>query len=334
MAAAAGRYDASLEFVSFPRGPFLLSAGAGPRVLARIRALDPDVVVLDSIAAAFAALWLPRVNLPVAAIVHQSPGGVGHSWPRSRIQAGLDVAAYRRADITMVASASLVPELKARGISGRRIRVVPPGRDVTKTPLGRLPELRAGRKVALLCVANWTPRKGLIDLLDTVVRLPPDLATLHFVGDDRVNACYARALRRRLLDVNLRDRVVVHGLIPSLEVARMYAAADIFVLPSMQEAYGTVFAEAMAAGLPVVGWHSGNLPHLADDGVEGLVVPTGDIEGLTHALKTISEDDGLRSRMASNARDRARKFPTWEQTSEAFFGALRALVATKNAGRD
>lgn len=99
-----------------------------------------------------------------------------------------------------------------------------------------------------------------------------------------------------------------------------------FVLPSVEEPYGTVYGEAMAAGLPVVGWDAGNLPHLADDGVEGLIVPTGDVAGLTRALRTISEDAGLRSRMGSAAKNRARAFPTWKQTSTAFFGALRALL--------
>ena len=43
----------------------------------------------------------------------------------------------------------------------------------------------------------------------------------------------------------------------------LYRSADVFVLPSYREPYGTVYGEAMAAGLPVVGWRAGNLPNLA-----------------------------------------------------------------------
>ena len=52
-------------------------------------------------------------------------------------------------------------------------------------------------------------------------------------------------------------------------IARFYAGAGVFVLPSWREPYGTVYGEALAAGLPVVGWRAGNLPHLVSDGVEG-----------------------------------------------------------------
>ena len=67
-------------------------------------------------------------------------------------------------------------------------------------------------------------------------------------------------------------------------MSALYGAADVFVLASTVEPYGTVYGEAMAAGLPVVGWAAGNLPHLAADGVEGRVVPTGDVAGLSAAL--------------------------------------------------
>lgn len=328
MAEAAPHHDAMLEFVSFPDAPFPFPAAAGPQVLKRIRSRAPDVVVLDSIAAAFAAPWLSRRDHSVAAIVHQSPGGIDHRGARTRIQAALDMAAYRRVDRIMVASASLGAELAERGLPDRKIHVVPPGRDVTTRPLGPLPELRAGRAAALLCVGNWIPRKGIADLLEAVARLPPEVATLHLVGDDRADTRYARTIRARLRSMDLRDRVVVHGPLPSHDVARMYAAADVFVLPSVREPYGTVLGEAMAAGLPVVGWHAGNLPHLASSGVEGLIVPAGDIEGLAGALRRISEDESLRARMAAAAGNRARSFPTWQQTAEIFFGLLRDLVET------
>jgi glycosyltransferase involved in cell wall biosynthesis len=185
--------------------------------------------------------------------------------------------------------------------------------------------LRSGRKAALLCIGNWIPRKGIADLLEAVSRLPPEVATLHLVGDNQVNRRYTRSIHARLQRIELRDRVVNHGWKPPHEVARMYAAADVFVLPSIREPYGTVYGEAMAAGLPVVGWRAGNLPYLARNGVDGLIVPTGDSEGLTRALLTICADESLRSRMASAAQKRARGFPTWEETAMTFFGRLREL---------
>ena len=106
-------------------------------------------------------------------------------------------------------------------------------------------------------------------------------------------------------------------------MAALYRDADVFVLPSLREPYGTVYGEAMAAGLPVVGWRAGNLPHLAGHGREGLLVEPGDVAGLASALRTLAEHRNLRARLGAAARRRAATFPTWEQTAEQFFATVR-----------
>jgi glycosyltransferase involved in cell wall biosynthesis len=98
------------------------------------------------------------------------------------------------------------------------------------------------------------------------------------------------------------------------------------VLPSSREPYGTVYGEAMAAGLPVVGWRAGNLPFLARHGEEGLLVERGDLDGLAAALATLAGGEALRRRMGAAARRRAAGFPTWEQTADRFFESVRAAA--------
>jgi glycosyltransferase involved in cell wall biosynthesis len=82
----------------------------------------------------------------------------------------------------------------------------------------------------------------------------------------------------------------------------------------------------MAAGLPVVGWRAGNLPHLAEDGREGLLASPGDVAALSAALARLAGDEGLRQRMAAAARSRAADRPTWTQSAALFFAALREAV--------
>jgi glycosyltransferase involved in cell wall biosynthesis len=187
--------------------------------------------------------------------------------------------------------------------------------------------LRAGRRASFLCVGNWTPRKGILDVLDALARLPADTATLHLVGNDAADRRYAARVRARLRDPALVDRVVVHGPRPAREVATMYDAADVFVLPSTKEPYGTVLGEALAAGLPVVGWDAGNLPHLVAHGREGLVLPVGDVDGLAGALRRLAEDDHYRGELAAAARQRGDALPTWKDTAREFFTALREAAA-------
>jgi glycosyltransferase involved in cell wall biosynthesis len=88
-------------------------------------------------------------------------------------------------------------------------------------------------------------------------------------------------------------------------IARLYAGADVFVLPSRREPYGTVYGEALAACLPVVGWRAGNLPHLVSDGVEGVVLDPGDIPALAAALDRLASDELWRGAEALRCRDGA-----------------------------
>jgi hypothetical protein len=331
MAELAPRHGARLGLVAVPALPFPLPGALAGRVLRR--APHADVVVVDSIAAAFVAPWRPsrrpsgasRRSRPLAAMLHQPPGGIDHGPFHRTVQAALDRSLYRQCDLLILASQTLTADL-----TGFPAVVVPPGRDVADAP-GRPPDLppvdlRQGRQAALLSVGNWVDRKGTLDLLDAFGRLPPDLATLHLVGRTDVNLRYTSRVRARLARPDLAGRVVVHGPVTRQEVAMLYRSADVFVLPSYREPYGTVYGEAMAAGLPVVGWRAGNLPNLADDDREGVVLEPGDLAGLASALARLADDVGYRERLAAAARERGRRLPTWDDTARRFFGLLRGLA--------
>jgi glycosyltransferase involved in cell wall biosynthesis len=103
----------------------------------------------------------------------------------------------------------------------------------------------------------------------------------------------------------------------------------------VREPYGTVYGEAMTAGLPVVGYRAGNLPHLADDGKEGLIVPVGDVPALATALRRLVDDPHLRAEMGKAAARRAATFPTWRDSAERLFAELRAAAtSTGTTGRE
>jgi glycosyltransferase involved in cell wall biosynthesis len=325
MARAATANEATLSIVSFPDRHFPLPALAGPSVARQVRKQRPDVVALDSIAAAFAAPWPRHFPGPLATIIHQSPGGIGHGAVRRIVQRNLDLITYRRCDRIMVASETLIDELMTHGIESRKVVFVAPGRDVAETGTAAL-DLRRGRESASLCVANWSEHKGIVELLQAFTHVPPTLCTLHLVGDEEVDLRYAARVRELLARGNLAERVIRHGPLPSDEVGAMYRAADVFVLPSMREAYGTVYGEAMAAGLPVVGWNLGNLAHLARHGSDGFLLEPGDLAGLAGALTNLSSDAELRNRMSHSARERANSFPTWDESAALFFSVLRALA--------
>ena len=309
MAVAAADRGASIEFVPItPLADPLRRAGGH--------------ILVDSLVAWAVAPWVfrRRSHRPIAAIVHQAPGGVDHGPIRTRLQRALDLSLYRNCSLVIAASGSLRDELVVgHGIAAGRVRVVEPGSDL---PIDSsvTTDLRCGRKIALLTVANWAANKGIVELLDAVAALPADLATLHLVGDDQVDRSYAHRVRVRLAASGLAGRVVVHGVLEPGELGRLYGAADAFVLPSYKEAYGTVFGEALAAGLPVVGWRSGNLPNLIEDGREGCLVALGDVSGLSAVLRRLATDRTWREELTAHAAERGRNLPKWSDTADAFFG--------------
>ena len=337
IAALAPAHGAQVVVVCFPERRFPLAALDAPLVLSQARAAGARVVVLDSLAAAYLGPWLAlrRPRLPVVGLLHQPPGGLEGGRLRHAVQRALDRLAYRRASRLIAASDTLRERLIDGGWEAERVVVVSPGRDVMAMPAKMAPnrrEMCAGRRIAALCVASWLPHKGVLELLEALARLPDALVTLHLVGDERADPEYGAWVCERLEQADLAGRVVRHGPLPPEEVGALYAGADVFVLPSYKETYGTVYGEAMSLGLPVVGWRAGNLPRLVEHGREGLLAAPGDIAELAGALERLARDESLRAQIGTAARERASTWPAWDESAAAFFAVLREVVACSEKG--
>jgi glycosyltransferase involved in cell wall biosynthesis len=286
------------------------------------------VVLVDSLAAWAVVPWVAaarRPRRPIAAILHQPPGGIDNGAVRTAVQRRLDELVYRRCELLIAASRALGHALVHEyGMPADKVTVVEPGSDL---PAGTEPALglRRGRRIAIVCVANWLPNKGILELLDAVAALPDGHATLHLAGRTDVDRRYAARVHARLGASDLAGRVVVHGVLDRRDVAGLLAGADAFVLLSYAETYGTVFAEALAAGLPTVGLRSGNLPNLIDDGAHGCLLDPGDMVALNGVLDRLATDDAWREALAVAARRRGATLNSWNDTADAFFGALSRL---------
>ena len=319
MAEAAATRGASIDFIS---------ASVVRNPLRRVR----DVALVDSLAAWCVAPWVVgrHRHHPLAAILHQPPGGVGQRLVRTVVQRPFDLVVYRRCQLLISASQALADELvDAFDLPSDRIAVVEPGSDV---PIDRtrVEDLRRGRRVAVVSVGNWLANKGVLELLEAISGLQPDRVTLHLAGQTDLDPGYGARVEARLRAADLATRVVVHGPVTREEVGRLYAGADAFVLASHAETYGTVFGEALAAGVPVIGWRSGNLPNLIEDGQEGCLVAPGDVAGLSRALERIATDDQWRAQLRAAAARRGAALPTRSATADVFFGALSRLARSRD----
>ena len=109
------------------------------------------------------------------------------------------------------------------------------------------------------------------------------------------------------------------GRVPRVKITGEFAAADLFVLPSLAEGSAETTYEALACGVPVV--TTPEAGSVVRDGIDGRIVPSRDPEALANAIAEIVEDRQKRERMSRAARDRAHDY-TWERYGERLLAAL------------
>jgi D-inositol-3-phosphate glycosyltransferase len=126
---------------------------------------------------------------------------------------------------------------------------------------------------------------------------------------------HPEALADLAAELGVGDVVRFVPPVPPRELAEWYAAASVVAVPSYNESFGLVAAEAQATGTPVVAAAVGGLTTVVADHESGLLLDTHDPAAWAHALGSILLDDGLRARLSAGARLRAGAF-SWEDTAE------------------
>src|SRR6185295_8016936 len=148
----------------------------------------------------------------------------------------------------------------------------------------------AGEKV-LSHVSNFREVKRVGDVVGIFARVAAKVpARLLLAGDGPEIATAERAAR----DAGVADRV--HFLGEQEDVERVYAASDLFLLPSEHESFGLAALEALACGVPVIGTDSGGLPEVVKDGATGFLVEVGDVAAAADRALTLLGDDARRRR--------------------------------------
>jgi glycosyltransferase involved in cell wall biosynthesis len=324
----------AVEVVELPHpGPLRGAAHIGA-----LAARSFDAVVIDELAHPAMLLGVPTLHrlrpvMPVVALVHHlrcsEPASPGARWRTARLER-LALAGADHAICTSFSTAAALRRLVRRPLP---ISVASPGCDLHSAPAHSGPNHAPGdhRPLRLLCVAHWTPRKGILELLAALERVSAPVE-LTLVGDPARDANYAAQVRAALVSPTLVGRVNAPGRVTSSQLAALYATADAFVLASSHEGYGIVLAEAMAAGLPIVATRVGAVPEVVRDGQEAELVPFGDLAALASALDRLACDSVERARRAAFAHLRSASLPTWEQTGAAVEAVLRGAIAAGRAG--
>ncbi|GIV18283.1 MAG: 1,2-diacylglycerol 3-glucosyltransferase [Armatimonadota bacterium] len=242
---------------------------------------------------------------------------------------------YRGAQATVVPSHFACRYLQQHGVPSRMVEVIPTGvefhpltvqRDEARARYGLPPE-----RPILVYVGRMAREKNLsllLEMLPLVQRDVPNVL-LWLVGSGNAQ----EALHKQAQRMGLSTVVRLQGRVAHESISAVYAAADLFVFPSVTETQGLVLWEAQAHGLPCVVVNAGGAPESVRDGVDGLLVPN-DAKAFAQAVVRLLKDHDTRHRMSQNALNAQRLTPgeMAERMLEVYQRVLRLSPANQQAG--
>jgi colanic acid/amylovoran biosynthesis glycosyltransferase len=144
-------------------------------------------------------------------------------------------------------------------------------------------EIEPAGKRRLVCVGRLCEQKGQLLLIEAAARLMREGVDFELVlaGDGEMRAEIEAAIQSE----SLGARVRITGWISSAEVRDELLAARALVLPSFAEGLPVVIMEAMALGRAVISTYIAGIPELVRDGIDGWLVPAGDVAAVTDAMR-------------------------------------------------
>jgi glycosyltransferase involved in cell wall biosynthesis len=293
--------------------PALIARGAWP-VVRRLHERAPFDLVDAHFAhpdAAAAAIIARRLGLPLVVTVRGSDIHRDLARPGHR---ALILRTLGQAAAVIAVAQPLADALREAGIPAERIEMIENGvdashfagvdRDAARRDLGLADDRRL-----LLSVGNLQPVKGHDVLLDAFALLGED-TELGIVGGGPRRA----ALEQQAERLGVSGRVRFLGRLAHEDLPRLYAAADVFCLPSRNEGCPNVVLEALAAGCPVAATRVGHVPYLVRDGENGRTAPSEDAPALADALQALLSKPLPRDSVRASVSGL-----TWERAAERVF---------------
>lgn len=268
-----------------------------PRLYRLIRATRPDIVHLHS-----------RIGADVMGGIAARLAGVPivHSRRQDNPEKPWMVALkYRLHDRVVAISEGIGEVLLSEGLPPEKLRIVRsavdarPFRQAPDKPWFRaefgLPE----DSLVMGVVAQLISRKGHRFLLQALPGLIERFPTLRLL-------CFGKGpaeadLRERARKLRLDGRVQLAGFRDDLP--RILPCLDLLVHPALMEGLGVSLLQAASAGVPIVASRAGGIPEAVRDGLNGLLVPPGDVVALGEAIGRVLGDSGLARRLGEAGRD-------------------------------
>lgn len=223
--------------------------------------------------------------------------------------------------------------LISAGVGPDQVTAIPTGIDVGRFSSGSVKgdlrkELGIPQQIPLVgTVGILRHRKGHHILLEAIPKVLEQFPEARFVFAG--NGPLEERIRNKIDELGLAGRVLMLGL--RNDVPDVLAAIDLFVLPTLQEALGTSFLEAMAMEKPVIGSNVDGVGEVIRDGVNGYLVAPGDAGLLAERIISLLADPALAARMGTAGKEMVRNGFTVERMCERMLFLYEELLSARKS---
>ena len=268
-----------------------------------------------------------RVGIPIVAVSR------GWTWENLKVRAyeAMDRVNLRFVDHVVAVSAGQGARVRNAGVPSTRLSVICNAArlgafaepDQThRTKLRSLFSIDSGPSPIVLAAGRLSPEKGFDVLLEAVPAVLAKYPTAKFVlfgeGSERVK------LETRIAELGVGHTVVLPGFTSDLD--KFVPWADVVVLPSYTEGLPNVALEASAAGVPVVATAVGGTPEVVENGITGLLVPSGRPDAIAESLNRLLASSDLCCAMGEAGRTRMREHFTFAAQAARYEQLFAKLI--------
>jgi glycosyltransferase involved in cell wall biosynthesis len=325
-----------VDILSLPpgRGYGRQLAGNFSRSLLRLlRRRPPDVLLQDGLCHPSLFLQNGRLravsNGPVVALLHQVLSCQPRKYWRNTVYRVVEKQYLKSVDACIFNSRTTRDAARARGAVACPHIIARPAGDrlgslYSADPIGA--RSREKGPLRLLFLANVLPLKGLDRLIDVLASVSMRVWRLSVVGSLAMNKPYARKIGARVAACGLSQNIRFLGVRDGPSLAAILKKSHLLVLPYSHEAFGIVFLEAMAFGLPAVGSSAGAAREIIRHGENGFLVAPEDSAGLAKVVEDLYADRNRLDAMSRRALATYRMYPGWQETMEKIHVFLKTLA--------
>ncbi len=227
---------------------------------------------------------------------------------------------YAIADAITVPSSFALQSYLAMGVPRRKLHVIPYGAELdqlqtsTESPRGSVND-----SFNILFAGAVSLRKGVPYLLEAFAQLKAPGKRLRLAGSIDPDI-------KQVLGKFATDGVEILGPLSRTELTALMRDSDVLVLPSIEDGFGLVMAEAMACGCTIISSTNTGGSDLYSDGAEGFIVPIRDPAVISERLEQLADDRDLLARMKIAAKAKVNQIGGWSEYGDRWVSLLQGLT--------